>query len=188
MNVFVFHGTMGSPEGNWFPWLKQQLTNQGIKTYVPRFPTPEGQSLESWLKVFEPYQKYVNEESVFVGHSMGPGFFLRLLEQRTSPIKAAILAAPFDGLIGIEPFDSLNKSFIDKPFNYEKIKQNCNKFVVFAGDDDPYVPIKFPQRIADNLGVELKIIKGGQHLGETLKEFPAVLEEIKRIWSKKCNH
>ena len=181
MNVFIFHGTMGSPEGNWFPWLKQQLTNQGIKVYVPRFPTPEGQSLESWLKVFEPYQKCVNQDSVFVGHSMGSGFFLRLLEERTNPIKAAILAAPFDGFIGEEPYDTLNRTFIDHPFDYVKIKQNCRKFVVYAGDDDPYVAIKFPRRIAPGLGGKLKIIKGGKHLGETLREFPEVLAEIKLL-------
>lgn len=181
MNVFIFHGTMGSPESNWFPWLKQQLTNQGIKVYAPRFPTPEGQNLDNWLKVFEPYQKQVNQDSVFVGHSMGPGFMLRLLEKRKTPILGAILVSPFDSFIGIEPYDTLNKSFIDHPFDFVKIKQNCQKFVVMAGDDDPYVPIKFPQRIADSLGVELKIIKGGKHLGETLKKFPVVLEEIKKL-------
>ncbi|MBU1500387.1 alpha/beta hydrolase [Patescibacteria group bacterium] len=176
-----FSWNIGQPGGNWFPWLKQQLIDQGIEVFVPKFPTPEGQSLENWIKTFEPYQKYVNQDSVFVGHSMGPGFFLRLLEKRTSSIKAAILVAPFDGFIGEEPYDALNKTFIDHPFDWKKIKKNCRKFVVFAGDDDPYVPIKFPQRIADSLGVELLIIKDGKHLGETLKEFPAVLEEIKML-------
>ena len=180
MNVFIFHGTMGSPESNWFPWLERELKKLGIEVFVPRFPTPEGQSLESWLKAFESYQDKVNSETVFVGHSMGPGFFLRLLERRTSPIKAAILAAPFDDFIGVEPFDTLNKTFIDHPFDFKKIKKNCRKFMVYCGNDDPYVAIKFPQRVADNLGVELKIIKGGKHLGETLKAFPEMLEEIKK--------
>ncbi|MDZ7586497.1 MAG: alpha/beta hydrolase [Patescibacteria group bacterium] len=181
MNVFIFHGTLGSPEGNWFPWLERELKSLGVEVYVPRFPTPEGQNLDNWLKAFEKYEKKITQNTVFVGHSMGPGFFLRWLERGGGPIKAAILAAPFDDLIGIESFDKLNKSFVDHPFNWEKIKQNCQKFIVFAGDDDPYVPIKFPQRIADNLGVELRIIRGGQHLGETLKEFPAILKEIKRL-------
>ncbi len=181
MNVFIFHGTMGSPQGNWFPWLERELKVLGIEVFVPKFPTPEGQSLENWLKAFEPYLDKVNSETVFIGHSMGPGFFLRLLERRTSSIKAAILASPFDGFIGVEPYDTLNKTFIDHPFDWEKIKKNCGKFSVFAGDDDPYVAIKFPQRIAGNLGVELKIIPGGKHLGETLKEFPVVLEEIKKL-------
>lgn len=181
MNVFIFHDTMGSPESNWFPWLKKELENLGIEVFVPKFLTPEGQSLENWLKAFEPYLDKVNSETVFVGHSMGPGFFLRLLERRTSQIKAAILAAPFDDFIGEEPYDTLNKTFIDHPFDWEKIKQNCGNFTVFAGNDDPYVATKFSQNVADGLGIELKIIKGGKHLGENLKEFPEVLEEIKNL-------
>lgn len=94
MNVFIFHGTMGKPESNWFPWLARELKVLGIEVFVPKFPTPKGQNLENWLKIFAPYQKYVDQDSVFVGHSMGPGFFLRLLEMRVTSIKAAILAAP----------------------------------------------------------------------------------------------
>lgn len=181
MNVFILHGTMGSPEGNWFPWLERELRGLGIEVFVPKFPTPEGQSLDNWLKTFEPYQKYVNKESVFVGHSMGPGFILRLLERRKTPIKAAILTAPFDDFIGVEPFDTLNKTFIDHPFDWKKIKQNCPKFVVFAGDDDPYIPIKQTKRIAKNLEVRINWIKGGKHLNADtagMTQFPEVLAAI----------
>ena len=181
MNVFIFHGTMGSPEGNWFPWLERELKVLGIEAVTPQFTTPEGQSLENWIKTFVPYQDKVNSETVFVGHSIGPAFFLRLLEQITSPIKAAVLAAPFDGFIGGEQYDTLNKTFIDHPFDWEKIKKNCQKFIVFAGDDDPYVPTRLSQNVADGLGVKLKLIKGGKHLGENFKEFPEVLKEIKML-------
>lgn len=183
MNVFIFHGTMGSPEGNWFPWLERELRVLGIEVFVPRFLTPEGQSLDNWLKIFEPYQDKVNSETVFVGHSMGPGFFLRLLEKRNSSIKAAILVAPFYKQVGVEPFISLNKSFIDHNFDWLKIQENCGKFVIYCGDDDPYVPIEQPKFIAKKLGGKLKIIKGGKHLNADTPgytKFPKVLEEIKK--------
>ena len=39
-NVFIFHGTEGYPEENWFPWLKEKLEAKGYKVFVPQFPTP----------------------------------------------------------------------------------------------------------------------------------------------------
>lgn len=125
----------------------------------------------------------MNQDSIFVGHSMGPGFILRLLEQRISPIKAGILVSPFDGFIGKEPYDTLNKTFIDHPFDWKKIKKNCPKFTVFASDNDPYIPFKQTERIVKNLGTELKLIKGGKHLNAEAGylQFSEVLEEIKKL-------
>ncbi|PIP87733.1 hypothetical protein COW80_04195 [Candidatus Beckwithbacteria bacterium CG22_combo_CG10-13_8_21_14_all_01_47_9] len=183
MNAFIFHGTMGSPEGNWFPWLERELKKLGIEVFVPRFPTPEGQSLKSWLKTFEPYQQYVNKDSIFVGHSMGAVLAMRLLESRTSPILASILAAPFYGELHLgEDFDKLLRSFINHPFDWNRIKQNCKKFVIFDGDNDPYVPLSQPRFITDQLGGELNIVPGGKHLnGEAgYRELPEVLAEIKK--------
>jgi hypothetical protein len=38
----IIHGTKGSPEGNWFPWLADFLRQQHAEVVVPRMPTPEG--------------------------------------------------------------------------------------------------------------------------------------------------
>jgi len=46
-DAIILHGTMGSPEGNWFPWLKSQLEND-YNVYVPQFPTPENQTKDNW--------------------------------------------------------------------------------------------------------------------------------------------
>lgn len=70
-NILIIHGTYGNPEENWFPWLKSELEDKGCGVYVPEFPTQEGQSLESWLKIFEDYEENLNEDSIVVAHSSG---------------------------------------------------------------------------------------------------------------------
>lgn len=153
--------------------------------YVPRFLTPEGQNLDNWLKTFEPYQDKVNSKTVFVGHSMGPGFILRLLEKRNESIKAAILVAPFYTYLNHlpEPFPTVIKTFIDHEFDWEKIKKNCPKFTIFAGNNDPYIPFEQTKFIEEKLSANLKIIKNGKHLNEEAgyTKFPEVLEEIKKL-------
>jgi len=54
-NIFIIHGSYGNPDENWFPWLKVELEKLGHKVFVPKFPTPENQSLNSWKKVFSEY-------------------------------------------------------------------------------------------------------------------------------------
>ena len=58
-NVIIIHGSYGSPEKNWFPWLKEELKKSGINTFVPRFPTPKNQNLDTWANVFKDYEPIV---------------------------------------------------------------------------------------------------------------------------------
>jgi predicted alpha/beta hydrolase family esterase len=59
--VFIIHGTNGNSKENWFPWLKEELNKASpdIRVIVPDLPTGNNQSLENWLKAFQPFIKYV---------------------------------------------------------------------------------------------------------------------------------
>ena len=99
-NIIIIHGTEGSPNGNWFPWLKSELEKLGHRVFVPKFPTPENQSLENWLKTFKNYEQYLDENSIVIGHSLGPAFLLSVIEKLERPIKCAFFIAGFTGLLG----------------------------------------------------------------------------------------
>jgi len=183
MTILIIHGTYGYPKENWFPWLKEELEKLGEKVYVPTFPTPENQTLENWLKVFEDYKKYLDKDSILVGHSIGCAFILNVLERLNHPIKASFLVAGFLKKLNIKKFIELNKTFVDKSFDWNKIKQNCKNFFVYNSDNDPNVPLEKGKELAKNLGVELKIIKGAGHFNEKAgyTKFPKLLEDIKRF-------
>lgn len=118
VNVIIVHGTGGNPKGNWFPWLKTKLEKEGCKVYVPKFPTPENQSLDSWLKEFKEYEKYLDEDSILIGHSLGPAFILSILESIKIQINSAFFIAGFTGLLNNEEFDTLNETFVVKKFDW----------------------------------------------------------------------
>ena len=182
-NAIIIHGTGGSPEGNWFPWLKEKLESIGIETYVTRFPIDEQQSLSSWMKEFENYRQYLNKDTILIGHSLGPGFIFNVLEDIDFTIKAAFLVSPFIGKIDIEYFDNCNKTFIiDKTFDFSKIKNNCQKFYIYRSDNDPYVPIEKADFLVEALNAKFKLIKGGGHLNAEFgySKFEELFEDIKR--------
>ena len=177
-SIFIFHGAGGYPEENWFPWLKRQLEDLGHKVFVPQFPTPENQTLDNWLKVLEQYDSYLDKNSILIGHSLGVPFALSVIEKY--PVKAAFLVAGFIGKIDNE-FNEGAKTFARRDFNWKKIKENCKNFYIYHSDNDPYLPIENAERIAKNLGVEIKVIKGAGHFNKSAgyTAFDVLLEDVR---------
>lgn len=182
MNFFIIHGIYGHPKENWFPWLKKELENIGYEVIVPKFPTPIDQTRESWLRIISKYEKKMNNETVLIGHSLGAAFILDYIEQTNKKIKAAFLVAGYHKLINNE-FDELNKTFVGRKFDWNKIKQNCGKFFVIASDNDPYIPLEINKELARFVNAELKIIHNGGHLNKKagFDMFPELLDLISKI-------
>jgi predicted alpha/beta hydrolase family esterase len=162
-DVFIFHGYGADPNSNWFPWLKEQLEAKGYTVFVPAFPDTNNPNREKWMKHFEQYKKHITEDTIFVGHSLGAALILNILETLSKPIKASFLVAGFVGELGPD-FDPYVGSISIRDFNWDKIKKNCKKFVIFASDNDPYVPMEKAEELQKKLPSELIIIKGGEHL------------------------
>ncbi|MFN8015691.1 MAG: alpha/beta hydrolase [Acidimicrobiia bacterium] len=184
--VVLIHGSFGSPDENWFPWLKSQLEKQNINVVVPQFPIEEEQSFDSWIETFKSEVGKVKETDVLVGHSIGVAFILGLLEHVDTRITGCVLVSGFMRTLGFNEFDQVNKTFIENKIDYQKIKKKSDHFIMLHGDNDPYVPIEYGNEIAENLNCQLIEIENGGHLNEAAgyKEFPLVLQHIQSCISK----
>ena len=181
--VIIIHGSYGRPTSNWFPWLAKQVQSYGHSVALPTFPTPVGQDLTSWKQAFREQVGTLTPDTILVGHSMGVGFVLRLLEESEHPILGTFLAAGFIGALGLPDYDSINASFFVHPFDWQMIGQNAGGVHVYASDDDPYVPFEHTNEIARQLATPLTIIQGAAHLNEETHfvTFPQLLEDIKPL-------
>ncbi|HNT30305.1 MAG TPA: alpha/beta hydrolase, partial [bacterium] len=174
-----------------------QLENCGHEVIVPTFPIedytsfsealkndpllkPTNQNLDNWLKTFKPYLKQIDEQTIFVAHSIAPAFVLHLLQRLEGvKVRASFFVSGFLGRIGIPEYDAVNASFVDGPFDWVRIKQACREFYVISSDNDPYVPYALtedlkarltnylPQEgtiLANYLNAKFELIPGGQHL------------------------
>ncbi|MFC2135704.1 RBBP9/YdeN family alpha/beta hydrolase [Bacteroidota bacterium] len=184
MKFIFIHCTGGAPDECWYPWLKGELEKLGHRVIIPRFPTPEGQSLENWMKVFEPYLKKIDENTVFIGRSIGPPFILRILEKIDIQIRAAFLVAGFCSYLKMPEFAPLVDSFIKKPFDWKKINLNCKEFYVYHGADDPVVSLHYGKELNKKVNGKLTVIDDGGHfnIGTPYSyKFEKILEDIKKL-------
>jgi uncharacterized protein len=178
--IVIIHGTKGSPMGNWFPWLSAELTKRGAEVIIPRMPTPEGQSLDSWLAAFAEQVGAVDRSTTVIGHSVGAVFLLRLLERAIQPIGRCVFVAGFTSAIGIPEYDILNATFVNDNYNWIAIRANAGDILCFSGDDDPYVPMAQGLEVARNLNVIPYIVPKGGHLNTAsgFIAFPLLLEKL----------
>lgn len=174
-NAVIVHGWGADSQSNWFPWLKKELEKEKFKVTVPNFPNTQTPVLTEWLEYFADKVE-INGDTLLIGHSLGVPLILRFLEQleETKKIKSAFLVAGFERSLGIAETDN----FVDKPFNWEKIKQACRKFCVIHSDNDLYIPLYIAEDLAEELESELIVEHNGGHLnapGGYLK-YPKLLE------------
>lgn len=182
IKVVIIHGSYGNPDGNWFPWLKEKVEKLGHVAIVPKFPTPARQSLSDWREAFHAQVGVIDHRTILVGHSVGVGFILNVLDDQAAvPIKATFLVAGFTGELGLPDYDEINSTFVCKDFNWQLIKQKAGTIFVLNGDDDPYVSLVKGRTIADALAVPLLTVVGGGHLNADsgYTTFPLLEEKLR---------
>lgn len=183
VKVGIIHGSFGKPEGNWFPWLANELRSDGHEVIVPRFPTPDGQSLDSWCSVFAHEFGALTRGTVLVGHSLGPGLILNILEQSKINILGTFLISGFLGKLGLPDFDHVNESFVCRSFDWSAIRRNAGFIKIYNSDDDPYVPLQKGQELAEKLGVPLNVVKAAGHINADsgFTKFPLLLQDVRNL-------
>jgi len=175
--VFIIHGSYGSPKENWYPWLRGELERLGYRVYVRRLPKPPNQSLQSWRRKFRRYEKKIKPDSIVIGHSLGCAFLLDVLERKK--VKSAFFVSGFTGLLH-NKFDEVNRTFVSKSFDWEKIRKHCGRFTLLHSNNDPYVPLRKAETLAKKLGASVTVVRGAGHFNKFsgYRKFGRLLREI----------
>jgi len=178
--IFLFHGIYGSPDENWFPWLKAELEAKGCTVHIPHFPTKDDLIPEDWWKAFEPYEKYLDDHSIIIGHSLGCAFALKVIEKH--PVKAGFFVAPAFGKTENE-FTPIMSSIADQTFDWPNIRSHCSCVQIFHADNDPYLPREKVEELAECIRAEVVWVHGAQHFNAAAgyERFPLLLQAIEAL-------
>lgn len=185
--VFIIHGWDGYPEEGWFPWLKQELEQKDFSVAVPAMPDAAEPNIEAWTSHLSHIVGNADENTLFIGHSIGCQAILRYLESLPADAKVggAVFVAGWFTLTNVNSDEEkeIAKPWLETPIVFEKIKWHTEKFIAILSDNDPYVPLDNKNVFADKLGAKIIVEHDKKHFsGSTgTTELPSALESLLNI-------
>jgi len=184
--VFIVHGWDGYPHEGWYPWLKKELEAKGFEVSVPQLPDSGTPRIPKWIPALAEAVGIADENTYFVGHSMGCQAIARYLESLPAGTKvggAVFVAGFFKHLSGLEDDPAVratDKHWLGAPISLEKVRTHLNKSIAIFSDNDLWVPLDNQDDFREKLGSKIVIEHQKGHFtgSEGTIELPAALESV----------
>ena len=178
--IYLIHGYTASSESNWFPNFKKELENYDIDISILNMPNSQNPKLNEWIVYMDNSIKEYDENTIFIGHSLGCVTILNFLSNNSSKkIKGLFLIS---GFIEDTPIPELLE-FVKPELNYDEIiKLTRNRLVISAKDDD-IINYEYSQVLAERLESKFILLDKGKHFidRDNFTEFPLLIGEVKKI-------
>ncbi|MFA6520655.1 MAG: alpha/beta hydrolase [Candidatus Paceibacterota bacterium] len=184
--VIIVHQWMAGAEADWRPWLKNELVKQGYEVLVPDMPEIDTPVIDKWVNHLSTIVGIPDENTIFIGHSIGCQAILRYLETIDVSIGGAIFVAGWFTLTGMEDeeVEKIAEPWIKTPINFERIKEVLPKSIAILSDNDPYVPLESTRMVFEKeLDTKVTVIPNGGHItaDDGFTELPQVLSELQKL-------
>ncbi|MDP2585732.1 MAG: alpha/beta hydrolase [Candidatus Levybacteria bacterium] len=187
--VFIVYGWDGNPSSNWFPWLKKELETKGFEVFIPQLPDSGNPRIYKWVPKLSQAVGVPNNQTYFIGHSMGCQTIARYLETLSENVRVGgvvFVAGFFKRLTGLEDEPSISETadhWLKTPIDLQKVKSHLNESVALFSDNDPYVPLDNQDDFEDKLESKIIIEHKMGHFNESygITKFPIVLKSILEI-------
>lgn len=180
--VYVVHGYTASPEENWFPWIQQQADQYGIPLKVLRLDPSETPQLGTWEQQMKEQIAQIDDQTIFVAHSLGCIATLHYLSQvlLNQKIKKLILVAGFNGHLG--RLEQVNPFIDAADIDFELIRDQVHDRVVIYSEGDERVLPKFSFQQAESIDAHVVAAEHQGHFidSEGCTALPEVWAEIIR--------
>jgi len=189
--AFIIHGWGGNSKEGWFPWLKKELVKRGFKVYVPNMPDSECPKIKAWISCLKKLVGTADENTYFVGHSIGCQTILRYLE--TLPKNAKVGGAVFvagwtnlklEAIEEEEPGSSkIAMPWIKKKISWNKILNHSKKFISIFSDNDPFVYLADSKIFRNKLRSKIIVQRNRGHFSGSsgVKKLPIALKSVLKI-------
>lgn len=177
----MIHGHSGSPDKEWFQYIKNNLKNHEIDVFIPQMPSEH--TLEAWFLEAEKWKEKITENTILIGHSLGCPFILNLLASLEKPVFGTVFIAGF-GTLFPEEGERVDvkkdcNSFV-KNISWKKAKSSAGIIKSFASTNDENIPLEYSVNFGVILKKPVEFIKDAGHFRGSagFLEFPELLEYL----------
>ena len=183
--VFIIHRWDGTPNSDWYPWIKKELENKDFKVEIPIMPNTSEPRIDSWITYLKKVVGKLDDKTYFIGHSIGCQTIMRFLEKENynDKIGQLVFVAGWFKLDNLEnkEIEKIASPWINMPIDFDKVKQKISKLTVFLSDNEPYGFINENAKIfKEKLSAKVIIEKNKGHFTEddNICELPEILDEL----------
>ena len=169
--IYLVHCWDGTSSDGWYLWLEEKINDQNIKLFKFDMPNTANPKIEEWVDYLNSKVDLLNEETYFIGHSIGCQTILRYLETKEiTKIGGILFVAPWLDLLpeAIEDEDSYNTAqpWINTPIDFEKVKQFTNNISCIFSDNDYFVSIEQEKEFRNKLNSKTVIVNNKGHISQ----------------------
>lgn len=180
--VVIVHRWSGNKDSDWYQNVANSLIDKGYEVQILEMPNPDKPEIESWVNKLKEI-KDVNQETSFIGHSVGCQTILRYLEQLDRKVKVGkiVFVAPWFNLLNLNDYEmSIAKEWIETPIDIEKVKSHLTSLTTIFSDNDPYVSLSDRQVFKTFFDAKAVVEHNKGHFTshDDVKEFPLVVDEV----------
>lgn len=192
--IYIVHCWDGSKEDGWYPWLDEKITNNDNKVIRFDMPNTATPKIGEWVAELDKQVDKLDENTYFVGHSIGCQTIMRYLEnKKIEKIGGILFVAPWLDLLpeAVSDEESYNTAqpWLNTPINFKKIKNITNNITCIFSDNDYFVSLEQEKKFNNLLNAKTIIVKEKGHISaeDGVEELDEIYNELLKIINDKVN-
>lgn len=80
--IYLVHCWDGTSSDGWYPWLVEKLSDKNVDLIKFDIPNTACPKIDEWVETLNSKVDLLNDETYFIGHSIGCQTILRYLETK----------------------------------------------------------------------------------------------------------
>ena len=145
--VFVPGNGVGCARANFYVELALALRARGHEVLLVEMPDADRARRSVWAPFIATELVKGDQDVVIVGHSSGALAALRYAERARVRAIVLVSATPSD----LGDANERASGWYDGPWLWERVRANARRVVLFASDDDPFIPLALQHAVRDGL-------------------------------------